>query len=222
MSRIPNVENELRRVLCDVSGLPAEELTPDASFVDQGLDSLSLTQATLELERVFGVKLRFRRLLEDLDTIAKLARYLDAEMPAEKFAPAPAPLVAAAPAALPASAPAQVGGYAAPATQLQPMAPLAAGSSAVHQLLAQQMQLMAQQLAVLQKLCHDLMAHACGAPARFFPATELPAAPRWTALAAWSRELMQAARSVEHPYNAGLMQEAWAARTRQVLAARAP
>lgn len=80
----------------------------------------------------------------------------------------------------------------------------------------------AQQLAVLQKLCHDLMAHACGAPARFFPATELPTAPRWTALAAWSRELMQAARSVEHPYNAGLMQEAWAARTRQVLAARTP
>ncbi|MDM7943670.1 MAG: DNA polymerase III subunit delta' [Hydrogenophaga sp.] len=79
----------------------------------------------------------------------------------------------------------------------------------------------AQQLAVLQKLCHDLMAHACGAPARFFPAPELPAPPRWTALAAWSRELMQAARSVEHPYNAGLMQEAWAARTRQVLAARA-
>ena len=152
MSRIPNVENELRRVLCDVSGLPAEELTPDASFVDQGLDSLSLTQATLELERVFGVKLRFRRLLEDLDTIAKLACYLDAEMPAEKFAPAPAPMVAAAPAALPASVPAQVAGYAAPAMQLQPMAPLAplaAGSSAVHQLLQQQMQLMAQQLAVL-------------------------------------------------------------------------
>ncbi len=80
----------------------------------------------------------------------------------------------------------------------------------------------AQQLAVLQKLCHDLMAHACGAPARFFPAAELPAAPRWAALAAWSRELMQAARSVEHPYNTGLMQEAWAARTQQVLAARTP
>ena len=78
-----------------------------------------------------------------------------------------------------------------------------------------------QQLAVLQKLCHDLMAHACGAPTRFFPTAELPTAPRWTALATWSRELMQAARSVEHPYNPGLMQEAWAARTRQVLAARA-
>ncbi len=75
----------------------------------------------------------------------------------------------------------------------------------------------AQQLSVLQKLCHDLMARAAGAPARFFPLDQLPPAPRWGVLAQWSRELMSAARSVEHPYNAGLMQEAWAARTRQVL-----
>lgn len=75
------------------------------------------------------------------------------------------------------------------------------------------------QLAVLQKLCHDLMARAGGASPRFFPAERLPAAPRWSALATWSRELMAAARTVEHPFNAGLMQEAWAARTRQVLGA---
>ena len=79
----------------------------------------------------------------------------------------------------------------------------------------------AQQLSVLQKLCHDLMAHAAGAPARFFQSDQLPPAPRWGALAQWSRELANAARSVEHPYNAGLMQEAWAARTRQVLASAA-
>ncbi len=79
----------------------------------------------------------------------------------------------------------------------------------------------AQQLAVLQKLCHDLMAHSSGAPARFFPASALPATVRITALSTWSRELMMAARSVEHPYNPGLTQEAWAARTRQVLAASA-
>lgn len=79
----------------------------------------------------------------------------------------------------------------------------------------------AQQLAVMQKLCHDLMALAAGAPTRFFPVEQLPPAPRWSALAQWSRELMSAARSVEHPYNAGLMQEAWAARTRQVLASAA-
>ena len=40
----------------------------------------------------------------------------------------------------------------------------------------------AQQLAVLQKLCHDLMASACGAPPRFFPAEACPprrAGRRW-------------------------------------------
>lgn len=156
MSRIPILENELTRVLSEVSGLPAEELTPAASFVDQGLDSLSLTQATLELERVFGVKLRFRRLLEDLDTIGKLARFLDGEIPADRFAPVAAPVTTAAPvAAVPAqvaAAPASLSVPAAPLQALQPlpaMAPLAGTASAVHQLMQQQMQLMAQQLAVL-------------------------------------------------------------------------
>ena len=83
----------------------------------------------------------------------------------------------------------------------------------------------AQQLDVMQKLCHDLMALASLAAPRFFPISSLPAvAPRWGVLARWSRDLMQAARSVEHPYSVGLMQEAWAARTREVLSAahRAP
>lgn len=75
----------------------------------------------------------------------------------------------------------------------------------------------ARQLDVLQKLCHDLMSHRAGATTRFFAAEHLPAPPRWFTLSTWSRELFTAARSVEHPYNAGLMQQAWAARTRQVL-----
>jgi DNA polymerase-3 subunit delta' len=78
----------------------------------------------------------------------------------------------------------------------------------------------AQQLEVLQKLCHDLMASAVGAPPRFFPSAQLPAPPRLGLLATWSRELLAATRSVDHPFNAGLMQEAWTARTRQILAAR--
>ena len=80
----------------------------------------------------------------------------------------------------------------------------------------------AQQLELLQKLCHDLMSVAAGASPRFFPADSLPPAPRWMALARWSSALMQAARTVEHPYNAGLMQEAWVAATRQALARTAP
>lgn len=78
-----------------------------------------------------------------------------------------------------------------------------------------------QQLAMLQKLCHDLMSVAAGAAPRFFPADSLPPAPRWAVLARWSKALTEAARTVEHPYNAGLMQEAWVAATRQVLTRRA-
>jgi DNA polymerase-3 subunit delta' len=78
----------------------------------------------------------------------------------------------------------------------------------------------AQQLAVLQKLCHDLMARGAGAATRYFAPEQLPAAPPMSVLAVWARELMAAARTVEHPFNAGLLQEAWAARTRQVLRPR--
>lgn len=78
----------------------------------------------------------------------------------------------------------------------------------------------AQQLDVLQKLCHDLMAQASDAPPRFFAPDNLPPAPRMLLLNAWSKELMAAARSVEHPFNANLMQDAWAVRARQVLRPR--
>ena len=148
MSRIPRIEQELARIIGDVSGLSPDALSGEATFVDQGLDSLSLTQATLELERVFGVKLRFRRLLEDLDTMNKLAVFLDAQMSPERFAapaaaptpPEAQPLAQAAPA--PAAVPAPAMAW--PVVTSQP-----GGTPALQQLIQQQMQLMSQQLALL-------------------------------------------------------------------------
>lgn len=101
MSRLPLIEQELRRVMSDVSGVPAAEMDTQSTFLEQGLDSLSLTQAVLELERVFGVRLRFRRLLEDLDTLGKLAAFLDGDMPADRFAPPAAAAVPPQPSAQP-------------------------------------------------------------------------------------------------------------------------
>ena len=64
-------------------------------------------------------------------------------------------------------------------------------------------------LDALQKLCHDLMAASTGAVPRFFDAASLPGKlPDFQRLCAWSKALTQARRTVEHPYNAGLMQEA--------------
>jgi DNA polymerase-3 subunit delta' len=66
----------------------------------------------------------------------------------------------------------------------------------------------------LQKLCHDQMAHCCGAAPRYFPLAVLSNKARIMALKQWSVELMQSARIVEHPLNPGLMLETlvWHAR----------
>lgn len=75
----------------------------------------------------------------------------------------------------------------------------------------------AQQLDVLQKIAHDLLATHSGGASRYFPPADLPKVAQPMVLQAWVNELLQAARTVEHPVSAGLMLEAWLARAQQVL-----
>jgi DNA polymerase-3 subunit delta' len=77
-----------------------------------------------------------------------------------------------------------------------------------------------QAIAMLQKLCHDLLAVRTGGAPRFFLAPDLPAAGTVGSLTEWSKDLMQAARTSEHPYNAGLMFEALVARAQTALRAK--
>ncbi|MDB5751293.1 MAG: holB [Ramlibacter sp.] len=65
----------------------------------------------------------------------------------------------------------------------------------------------AQAVEAMQKLCHDLMAVQSGAAPRFFDTADLPPPCALPALSAWWRSLGQTARTVEHPFNAGLMLE---------------
>ena len=60
----------------------------------------------------------------------------------------------------------------------------------------------------LHKLCHDLLAVKTGAPPRFFAAADLPVGGSVATLTAWAKALAAATRTVEHPFNAGLMLEA--------------
>jgi DNA polymerase-3 subunit delta' len=72
-----------------------------------------------------------------------------------------------------------------------------------------------------QKLCHDLMAAKSGAAPRFFKPADLPTAmPSYIALAAWHKTLSATARTVEHPFNAGLMLEALVSGAQRVTAAK--
>jgi DNA polymerase-3 subunit delta' len=74
------------------------------------------------------------------------------------------------------------------------------------------------QLDVLQKLCHDLMVVRAGGEPRFFARDRLPRPPGLRVLSQWAKDLAASARHVEHPFNAGLMLQAWGARSREVLA----
>jgi DNA polymerase-3 subunit delta' len=71
----------------------------------------------------------------------------------------------------------------------------------------------------LQKLCHDMLAMLQGAQPRFF---ELKAArpgtgPSLVALSQWSSALMRSRRTMDHPFNPGLMQEALVEQARTAL-----
>lgn len=158
MNRLPRIEQEIVRILADVAGLPPDAADREATFVDQGLDSLSLTQATLAFEQAFGIRLRFRRLLEDLDTLPKLAAFFDGELPSDRFADAPPAMVQPAAEVAPAQASSAALGASQPAVAVaqlpQPMAPMVAmapmaAATGVQALIQQQMLLMQQQLALL-------------------------------------------------------------------------
>lgn len=89
----------------------------------------------------------------------------------------------------------------------------------------------------LQKLCHDLWAVRLGTDPRFFDANDLPkiaekisdhagrlsqevlCAIKLDALASWSKDLNAIARTVEHPYNPGLLMESLVSRAQTALAA---
>ncbi len=69
----------------------------------------------------------------------------------------------------------------------------------------------------MQKLCHDAMCLASGAPPRYFPPVSLPTGASLPALAAWSKALRDAQRHAEHPWNMPVMVESLVLQAAQAL-----
>jgi DNA polymerase-3 subunit delta' len=70
----------------------------------------------------------------------------------------------------------------------------------------------------LQKLCHDLLMLQTPATLRYFNHADLPDLNVSAGqLTAWFKRLSQAAKTAEHPFNAGLMLEALCTEAREVL-----
>ncbi|MGI0491591.1 amino acid adenylation domain-containing protein [Alkalinema pantanalense CENA528] len=164
--RIKRLIPLLQEVFEETSGfeLDSEDLT--STFLDLGMDSLTLTQVALAVQKKFKIKLTFRNLLEDYPNLASLSEHLDRFLPVDAF-PAPAPTVVEEPAPTVASAvpptPVVVSGL--PMTSPPPAAnygngngngsysPIAPASPeqtrAIEAVIAQQLQIMAQQLQIL-------------------------------------------------------------------------
>ncbi len=72
----------------------------------------------------------------------------------------------------------------------------------------------------LHKLCHDMQLTQQGSAPRFFEPQDLPvaAAGAMPALSQWGRDLAQATRTMDHPFNPGLMHESLVGQAKIALA----
>ena len=129
---------KLRTLFSDISGLTADQLVASAPFLEIGLDSLLLTQASTAIEKSFGAHVTFRQLLEELSSLDALAAHLALGMPAP--APSVAPAVSA-PASAPAISTVAVAASAEPA---------AISLGTVEALVRKQLEIMEKQLEVLR------------------------------------------------------------------------
>ncbi|MBC8155098.1 MAG: aminotransferase class III-fold pyridoxal phosphate-dependent enzyme, partial [Bacteroidetes bacterium] len=140
----------VKTILEEASGIEMEGVTPDMSFPEIGLDSLSLTQVAVTFKRAFSLPITFRQLNEEYATLDKLVEYLDGSLPADAYQPQPPALPPVSPVVAPVQMVTPV--YAVPpvtATISAPMAMQPVGDSALG-LIAQQLQILARQVALMQ------------------------------------------------------------------------
>jgi glutamate-1-semialdehyde aminotransferase/acyl carrier protein len=76
----------LKKELESVSGLDFSSVEETTSFLEVGLDSLSLTQVAIAFKKKFKVPLTFRQLLEDYVNLGALADYIEPKLPADFLA----------------------------------------------------------------------------------------------------------------------------------------
>ncbi|RZL96372.1 MAG: amino acid adenylation domain-containing protein [Variovorax sp.] len=164
----------LRELFEDISGVEMGDADGGIPFVEMGLDSLTLTQAATQVKKHFKVNLSFRQLMESYRSFDALGEFLDVTLP-------PDPVSAAAPAQAAAAAVAQPALQAAP-MPVQSFALPTEGGTLVQQVIAQQMQLMQQQLALLS-----------GAPAASLATAAAPVAAAGAAAGATAAQPTQAA-----------------------------
>ncbi|GAA4835511.1 acyl carrier protein [Saccharopolyspora rosea] len=71
--------DRLVAILQDVHGVTPEDTTPETTYHDLGVDSLTVVELTLQLQRELGIALEDDELTDDL-TLAETASLIDAKL----------------------------------------------------------------------------------------------------------------------------------------------
>ena len=153
MLRQKLLAEKLKELFEDVSGIEIDPGSVNMNFIEIGFDSLSLTQISTNLKKKFNVPVTFRKLFEEYNTINLLAAYLDAHLPAEAFKSQVNPVIT---------------NHNQPVFSAAAVPAPATGNNPALDLISQQIQMLAGQLAVLQN---------GNAPQPAAPAPALQAAP---------------------------------------------
>jgi acyl transferase domain-containing protein len=149
----------LKEMLSEATGAQPADIDADAGFLQMGLDSLLLAQLRQQLRKQFSVDIAFRRLVDELDSPAALAEHLDRELPADRFRPQGAEARGEE------TVSAQPAGADAPATR-----------SLLERVVAEQMQIMRDQISMLKALGSAPASAHAPAPTRSSPASSGEAA----------------------------------------------
>jgi amino acid adenylation domain-containing protein len=94
LMRKESLINQIKDILENTSGIEMQGVSDQASFIEMGLDSLLLTQIALALKKSFNLPITFRQLNEEYGNLDTLAEYLNKQLPAEQAQqPATQPVV---------------------------------------------------------------------------------------------------------------------------------
>jgi amino acid adenylation domain-containing protein len=136
--RKTTILNNISSIVSQTAGIDYPSNASSASFLDLGLDSLTLTQLAIRLKKDFKIAITFRQLNEEFGSPSLLADYLDQNLPQDQYKEAePIKTVAnsvATPVATTTLAPASFNGQ----------------SNSALGLIAQQLQLLGKQMELLQ------------------------------------------------------------------------
>ena len=95
-SRKERIGERIAELLVPIAGRERSQISTSATFLEQGLDSLSLTQVSFAIKKEFGARISFTQLMNQLPNIEMAAEHLDGVLAPEVLAAQAKPTTAPA------------------------------------------------------------------------------------------------------------------------------